>query len=401
MDPTASSPSFRVPDLAEEIAKIGDLAAESGIRRVSMLAWRDLDDPEAGGSEVHASTVASVWGQAGIEVTMRTSFAAGHPQISWRDGYRVIRKAGRYMVFPRAAFSEMMGWHGSRDGLVEIWNGMPFFSPVWGKGPRIVWLHHVHAEMWQMTLPPRLATMGSTLESRVAPYFYRRTPIVTLSESSKRELVDELGFKSQRVTVVPPGVDPRFAPGSEKSATPLVVAAGRLVPVKRFEELIEVLIRVKANHPALEAVIVGEGYRRDDLEAQLRETGADRWIRLAGHVSDEELLGLYRSAWVVASAAAREGWGMTITEAGASGTPAVATRIAGHTDAIVHEHSGLLVDRREDFVLALDRVLRDTALRERLSRGAIEHASRFTWAATARGTLEVLAADAVRRRGRP
>ncbi len=401
MDPTASSPSFRVPDPAEEIAKIGDLAAESGIRRVSMLAWRDLDDPEAGGSEVHASTVASVWGQAGIEVTMRTSFAAGHPQISWRDGYRVIRKAGRYMVFPRAAFSEMMGWHGSRDGLVEIWNGMPFFSPVWGKGPRIVWLHHVHAEMWQMTLPPRLATMGSTLESRIAPHFYRRTPIVTLSESSKRELVDELGFKSQRVTVVPPGVDPRFAPGSEKSATPLVVAAGRLVPVKRFEELIEVLIRVKANHPGLEAVIVGEGYRRDDLEAQLRETGADRWIRLAGHVSDEELLDLYRSAWVVASAAAREGWGMTITEAGASGTPAVATRIAGHTDAIVHEHSGLLVDRREDFVLALDRVLRDTALRERLSRGAIEHASRFTWAATARGTLEVLAADAVRRRGRP
>jgi len=401
MDPTASTPSWRVPDPAEEIAKIGDLAAESGIRRVCMLAWRDLDDPEAGGSEVHASTVAALWGQAGIEVTMRTSYAAGHPQISWRDGYRVIRKAGRYMVFPRAAFSEMMGWHGSRDGLVEIWNGMPFFSPVWGKGPRIVWLHHVHAEMWQMTLPPRLAAMGSTVESRIAPRFYRRTPIVTLSESSKRELVDELGFKPQRVTVVPPGVDARFAPGDAKSATPLVVAAGRLVPVKRFEELIEVLIRVKAQHPRLEAVIVGEGYRRDDLEAQLRESGADRWIRLAGHVSDEELLGLYRGAWVVASAAAREGWGMTITEAGASGTPAVATRIAGHTDAIVHEHSGLLVDGRDDFVLALDRVLRDTELRARLSRGAIEHASRFTWAATARGTLEVLAADAVRRRGRP
>jgi glycosyltransferase involved in cell wall biosynthesis len=92
---------------------------------------------------------------------------------------------------------------------------------------------------------------------------------------------------------------------------------------------------------------------------------------------------------------------MTITEAGASGTPAVATRIAGHIDAIAHEHSGLLVDRREDFVLALDRVLRDTEHRERLSRGTVEHASRFTSAATARGTLEVLAADAVRCRGRP
>ena len=86
MDPTASTPSRRVPDPAEEIAKIGDLAADAGIRRVGMLAWRDLDDPEAGGSEVHASTVASIWGQAGIEVTMRTSYAAGHSQISWRDG---------------------------------------------------------------------------------------------------------------------------------------------------------------------------------------------------------------------------------------------------------------------------------------------------------------------------
>jgi glycosyltransferase involved in cell wall biosynthesis len=398
MDPTTSA---RVPDSSEEIAKIGDLAAESGIRRVCMLAWRDLDDPEAGGSEVHASTVAALWGQAGIEVTMRTSFAAGHPQISWRDGYRVIRKAGRYMVFPRAAFSEMMGWHGSRDGLVEIWNGMPFFSPVWGRGPRIVWLHHVHAEMWQMTLPPRLAAMGSTIESRVAPHFYRRTPIVTLSQSSKRELVDELKFKPNRVTVVPPGVDPRFSPSGAKSATPLVVAAGRLVPVKRFEELIEVLIRVKERHPRLEAVIVGEGYRREDLEAQLRENGADRWVRLAGHVSDEELLDLYRRAWVVASAAAREGWGMTITEAGACGTPALATRIAGHSDAIDDGHSGLLVDRRDEFVDALDRMLRDADFREQLGRGAIEHASRFTWAATARGTLEVLAADAVRRRGRP
>jgi glycosyltransferase involved in cell wall biosynthesis len=401
MNPDPPSSSSRVPDPAEEIAKIGDLAAQAGIRRVSMLAWRDLDDPEAGGSEVHASTVAELWGQAGIEVTMRTSFAAGHPQVSWRDGYRVIRKAGRYMVFPRAAFSELMGWHGDRDGLVEIWNGMPFFSPVWAKGPRIVWLHHVHAEMWQMTLPPRLAALGNALESRVAPPFYRRTPIVTLSESSKRELIEELKFKPKRVTVVPPGVDLRFSPGDEKSPTPLVVAAGRLVPVKRFNELIEVLVRVKEHHPLLEAVIIGEGYKRDELEAQLRETGAERWIRLAGHVSDDELLELYRKAWVVASAAAREGWGMTITEAAASGTPAVATRIAGHLDAVVDGRTGILVERREEFVDALGRLLRDGDVRAQMSRAATEHAARFTWAATARGTLEVLAADVIRRRGRP
>ena len=270
-----------------------------------------------------------------------------------------------------------------------------------GERPRIVFLHHIHAEMWQMTLPPRLAALGSTLESRVAPPLYRRTPIVTLSESSKRELVEEFKFKAKRVTVVPPGVDPRFSPAGQKSPAPLVVAAGRLVPVKQFNELIDVLIRVKEHHPLLEAVIVGEGYEREDLEAQLRETGAEQWIRLAGHITDDELLDLYRKAWVIASAAAREGWGMTITEAAACGTPAVATRIAGHLDAVVHGRTGLLVDGRDDFVDALDRMLRDGELREQMSRGALDHAARFTWAATARGTIAVLAADVIRRRGRP
>ena len=383
-----------------EVTKLGDLAAEAGLHRVSILAWRDLDDPEAGGSEVHASTVARLWAEAGLEVTMRTSFASGQPQMSWRDGYRVIRKAGRYMVFPRAAFSEMMGWHGGRDGLVEIWNGMPFMSPLWARTPHVTWLHHVHADMWNMTLPPRLATIGRTLEASIAPKFYRRTPIVTLSDSSKHELVDELGFKPSMVHVVPPGVDPRFAPGGQRSPTPLLVAVGRLVPVKRFEILVDSVVRLRARYPDLELVIVGEGYRREQLEAQIHEAGAERYVTLAGHVTDQEIIDLYRRAWVLASSSAREGWGMTVTEAAACGTPAVATRIAGHADAVAEGSSGLLADGPGELTAALDRVLGDPDLRARLSEGARHHAERFTWAATARGTLEVLAAEAIRRHPR-
>src|SRR5256885_1084619 len=112
-------------------SKIGDLAAGAGIRRIHLLSWRDLDDVEAGGSEVHAATVARFWAEAGLEVTLRTSFAQGQAPVVTRDGYRVIRRAGRYLVFPRAVGSELVGRHGPRDALVEVWNGMPFFSPVW------------------------------------------------------------------------------------------------------------------------------------------------------------------------------------------------------------------------------------------------------------------------------
>src|SRR4051794_14394116 len=152
--------------------KLGDLAAAAGLRRIHMLAWRDLDDVEAGGSEVHAANIASRWAEAGIEVVLRTSYAQGHPPREVRDGYEVVRKAGRYMVFPRAAMGEVGHRYGKRDALIEIWNGMPFLSPLWATGPRVVFLHHIHAEMWKMVLPPKLAAMGDTMESRIAPFLY-------------------------------------------------------------------------------------------------------------------------------------------------------------------------------------------------------------------------------------
>jgi glycosyltransferase involved in cell wall biosynthesis len=380
-----------------DIAQLGEIAAAAGLRRIAILAWRDIDDPEAGGSELHASRVAALWGQAGIEVTMRTSYAAGSAQVSWRDGYRVIRKAGRYLVFPRAAFSEMMGWHGASDALVEIWNGMPFFSPIWAPSrPRAVWLHHVHDSMWEMTLPPRLARFGRTIEFRVAPPIYRRSRIVTLSHSSKDEIVRKLRLRPSNITVVPPGIDRTFSPGGTRDPSPLVLAVGRLVPVKRFDALIDALADVKVRRPEVRAVIVGEGYERDALERRIAEVGAGDWISLPGRVDDAALLDLYRSAWVLASASRHEGWGMSITEAAACQTPAVATRIAGHSDAIIDGTTGVLVDDDKALAAALERVLRDDAFRALLGKNALEHASHFTWAATARGTLEVLAAEALR-----
>jgi glycosyltransferase involved in cell wall biosynthesis len=129
----------------------------------------------------------------------------------------------------------------------------------------------------------------------------------------------------------------------------------------------------------------------------VRTHGAEHWLTLPGRVSDAELIDLYRRAWLVASTSAREGWGMTLTEAAACGTPAVATDIAGHRDAVVDGESGLLVDRMGDFPDALVRVLTDATLRERLSAGAVARAAQCTWDATALGTLEALAADAHRR----
>jgi glycosyltransferase involved in cell wall biosynthesis len=370
---------------------LASIADEAGLRRIHFVAWRDLDDPEAGGSELHAHKVASLWAAAGLDVTFRTSAVPGASESLTRDGYRVLRRAGRYGVFPGAAWEGMRMRHGSGDALVEVWNGMPFLSPLWYDGPRIVFLHHVHAEMWGMVLPPTLARMGDTMERRIAPRFYRRSRIVTLSESSRDEIVKMLHLRPERITVAPPGIDDRYSPGGHRSATPLVVAVGRLVPVKRFDALLRALAPLKADHPDLEAVIIGEGYERAALEALREELGATDWVHLPGRVGDEDLVDWYRRAWVVASSSQREGWGMTLTEAAACGTPAVATNIAGHADAVVDGESGLLVDDVDQMSGALGRVLRDEVLRTRLSKGALDRARWFTWDATARRALDALA----------
>jgi glycosyltransferase involved in cell wall biosynthesis len=390
-----------VTDTDDHLQKLGDLAAAAGLRRIHLLAWRDLDDVEAGGSEVHASEIARLWAEAGIEVVMRTSFAQGHPTRARRDGYQVIRKAGRYLVFPRAAVSEALGRHGHRDALVEIWNGMPFFSPLWARGPRVVFLHHVHAEMWKMVLPPKLARLGDTVERRIAPPLYRRSRMITLSPSSKEEMLD-IGFRDERVEVVPPGVDRRFSPGGDRSSTPLVVGVGRLVPVKRFDRLIRAVHRARRDAPDLSLLLVGTGPERVALEVLVDELDAGSYVRFAGRISDDELVATYRRAWCVASSSVREGWGMTLTEAAACATPAVATRIPGHLDAVADGHSGLLADDDDDLVRHLVTIATDATARTRLQQGALAHAGGFSWAATATRVLEIVADEARgHRRGGP
>jgi glycosyltransferase involved in cell wall biosynthesis len=381
---------------SDAIAKIGDIAAAAGMRRIHVLAWRDLADVEAGGSELHAATVAHLWAEAGLEVTMRTSYAQGSPPESVRNGYHVVRRAGRYMVFPRGVLAEMAGRHGERDALVEIWNGVPWLTPLWARGPKVTWLHQYHGDMWRMVLPPNLARMGEVLERRIAPPLYRGQRIITLSESAREELIDRLHLHRDHISVVPPGINPRFSPGGDRSPAPLVVAVGRLMPVKRFDLLITAMAGVRSRVPGAQLVIVGEGAERERLEDLVERLDATEWVSLPGHVSDAELVDLYRHAWLVASASAAEGWGMTITEAAACGTPAVVTDIGGHRDAVVPDVTGVLA-APDRLGAEIDAVLRDPARRQRLGSAALARAATFTWEATAAGTLAVLAAEARRR----
>jgi len=383
-------------DTLPTVQELADEMMAVGVRRVHVLAWRDLDDPDAGGSEVHADEFMRRWAAAGLDITHRTSEAVGQPSTSTRNGYRVIRRGSRYSVFPRAVGSEWIRRMGAYDALVEVWNGVPWMSPVWCRKPRITFLHHVHGPMWDQLLPRPLAGVGRALEARFAPPFYRRSVTLTPSDATRDDLLG-LGFRSDRVVAVNNGVDPMFQPGGQRSASPLVLCVGRLAPVKRQDELIEAAVIARRRVADLQLVVVGDGPLRPALEARVAAHGAGEWISFAGRLSHADLVALYQRAWLVSSASLAEGWGLTITEAAACGTPAVATDVSGHRSSVVDGVTGVLtsLDRLGETIAD---VLLDDDRRGALAAAALARARTLTWDASAQGILAALHGQVGRRR---
>lgn len=375
-------------DPLAEIQRLADELVAGGVRRVHTLAWRDLDDPDAGGSEVHADEFMRRWADAGLDVLHRTSVAVGQPAESERNGYRVIRRGSRHSVFPRTIVSEVTRRMGPYDALVEIWNGVPWMSPVWCRKPRITFLHHVHGPMWDQILPGPLASFGRALETRLAPPFYKRGLMVTPSDATRDELI-EIGFAPGRVVAVPNGTDPRFSPGGAKTAHPSIIAVARLAPVKRFAMLLDCAAEARRAVPDLTLTIVGDGPSAADLRTKVADMNAGDWVTFTGRIDHNDLINKYRESWIVASASLAEGWGLSLTEAAGCGTPAVATDIRGHSSSVVDGVTGLLASP-DDLGAALVRALTDHDLRSSLAAAAQRRVAQMTWDATAAGVLKQL-----------
>ena len=204
----------------------------------------------------------------GIDVELTTSRPPGAPRRAERDGYRTRRPAGRYLIFPHGGGRPPASTVGPRpDAVVEIWNGMPFFSPLWARHPG------------SSSSTTCTTECGTWCCLRSWPGWARwsndgwRHPSTPTRQSSPCR--SRPGGRSSRPWGYhPPGCPwcrrawtPASGPGAAREKAPLVVAVGRLVSYKRFDLLVEVLVRVRARHPHLRAVVAGEGSERARLEA--------------------------------------------------------------------------------------------------------------------------------------
>ena len=343
--------------------------------------WRDIKNSEAGGAEIHLHEILKRFVNKGHEVVLISSKYRGCKNYENVDGIKIIRIGNKYL------FNFIFFWYFIKfrnedyniviDDVSKIPLCMPFYVK---KKPVIAIVHHIHGKTLFRELPLFMALYVYLMERILIPIFYKKSIMITVSESTKNELI-KFGIPPKNIHVIYNGIDNRFSLGN-KSNAPHVLYFGRVKKYKRLNYLIKAFKYIKEKIPEAQLVIAGKGDNYKELIELSKELGIFDSINFVGEVSEEEKVKLLQKAWVFVTPSEKEGWGITVIEANACGTPCIAYDVPGLRDSIINGKTGILV--KEDgnikaLAEAIVKILLDEELREKLSKNAIEWAKRFSW----------------------
>jgi glycosyltransferase involved in cell wall biosynthesis len=223
---------------------------------------------------------------------------------------------------------------------------------------------------------------------------YREVPTIAVSESTREDLVLR-GLDPAHIEVVPNGIDlERHVPGREEERfeEPTLVFLGRLNRYKRLDLVLRALVRLEHEGVRARLLVAGSGPERSAWEEQAAALGVAERVDFLGFVPEDRKLELLRRSWVHVLTSVKEGWGISNLEAGACGTPTVASDVPGLRESVVDGETGVLVPHGDVAALsaALAALLTDVALRRRMGSAARRFAEQYSWEATADGVERAL-----------
>jgi glycosyltransferase involved in cell wall biosynthesis len=362
------------------LGEISPLRGRQRPLRVLIINWRDISHPWSGGAEIYMHEIGRRLAENGMDVGWLCQRHKGSSRNELLDGIRVHRVGGRFTLYPRVVISYLFKLRGRYDIIVDCENGIPFFTPLFARIPKVLLVHHVHREIFRRETHPPLRWLGYWLEGWLMPRVYRKTPIVAVSASTRDDLVG-LGFNAEQIHIVHNGVVEVTPLNRTPAPEARILCAGRLTPQKGVEVIIRAMPQVLRSFPNANLDIVGQGPDRTRLERLAWSLKLATHVRFHGYLPGAARDQLAAQAWVAVCPSAFEGWGVSCVEAGARGLPVIASNVNGLRDSVRDGITGLLVPHGDPRALAdtLVGLLGDPERRAEMSIAGIEWAAAHSW----------------------
>jgi len=360
---------------------------------ILLLNWQDIKNPSGGGAEVYIHQIFKCLAAQSHDITLLCSQFAGAPREEVIDGIRIIRKGNRNLfnyVVPIEYERKFRREH--YDIVIDDINKIPFYTPIYVREPLLGMVMHLFglSIFKEASIP---AASYVYCAERLALSVYRNTPLVAISKSTRTELLSH-SCMQENVFLVPCAVNHmayRQLSGITRTES-MIGYVGRIKKYKSVDHLLRAFAIVLKVIPEAKLVIIGEGDGKPAFEHLSHELQINHATTFTGFLPLEEKIRLLNQMQVVVNTSAKEGWGLTVTEANACGAPAIASDVPGLRDAVIDGETGLLyeygnIEQLAEKILLL---LRDEHLRSRLAKGALDYAQSLTWDKSAKIMLDVI-----------
>jgi len=362
--------------------------------RILIFNWRDLRHSWAGGGEIYVFEQASRWVKMGHEVTLFCGQDPYQnlPSLEIIKGIKIYRKGGRFDVYFWAIYYYFTLFRGKVDIIIDVENGIPFFTPLFCRVPKICYVYHIHGRQFFYEFPAPLSHIGYAIERYIFPLLYKHIDIIAISETTKKQLI-KIGFLEDKIAVIYSGMNGshnELKKTIKKFSNPTILYLGRIKRYKRVALLVNIFDKIIKKVPKARIIIAGWGTEASHLADSIMENPLRRKIKLMGPVSNEEKRILLSRSWLFVNPSIGEGWSMAVIEANLYGTPAVSFDVPGLKESIQFGKTGLLAKDEGDFVRKICEILKDNSLRERLSANAIQWANGFNWDRSAKESMDIL-----------
>ncbi|MFA6232947.1 MAG: glycosyltransferase family 4 protein [Bacteroidota bacterium] len=361
--------------------------------KILVLNWQDITNPLAGGAEVHLHEVFERIASRGHEVTLFCHYFDGAPREEMRNGIRIIRQGGRALFNFHVPIAYFKRFRKERfDVIVDDVNKIPFYTPLFAREPVQGVTHHLFGKsIFLETIFPFAAYVY--LSERLIKQVYRRVHFIIGSPSTHKEYL-EWGFPKDQVTVVNYCVNKEvyYPDASNSYDIHRIGYFGRLKKYKSVDHLLQAFNRIRNEYPQLHLDIIGDGDDKKRLEDVASQLDLHDRVTFHGFIDERDKAPMLQLMNFVVNTSSKEGWGLTVVEANACGTPVVAANVPGLRDSVVDGQTGLLYEfgNIDDLVAKMRIFLDSIEQRNAFRARALAWAAKFDWEVATDETLAII-----------